>query len=99
MLTGKKEDEPLEEERSQEQMLEAMLHKALESNRVVIDFDVIALAGLTAAIYQLNPIKVQEAFNAQLMAGFGVIAEGFGNVIEGAGDALGGFWDWLIGGS
>ena len=90
------EDQVVED--AQQAALERVIREVIGSGRVVIDFDVIALAGLTAAIYQLNPIKVQQAFNAQLMAGFSVIAEGFGNVIEGAGDALGDFWEWLIGG-
>jgi len=69
----------------QEAMLERLIHKALESNRVVIDFDV-------------NPEKVGDAFVGFMTDAFAKIAEGIGNPLEAAGSGLADWFNDVIGG-
>jgi hypothetical protein len=57
-----------------------------------INFDVIALLGLTAAIYTLNPQKVSEVFAGVLSDNMKVVGQVLGQSME---DIGGGIVDWF----
>lgn len=73
------EEEP-QEELQPEKVALGLVDKALEGNRVVIDFDVIALFGLTGSIYALGgPQKAVDSFLGTL----GIMGTAFSEMIAG----------------
>jgi hypothetical protein len=94
----KKETPENDSERPLEERLAEHFAEIFKSKTVTaIDFDVMALVGLTASIYILNPQKVTGAFTGFLTTSMENIAQMVGSPIEGAGDALGDFWKWITG--
>ena len=74
------DEEPEEEELDPQRVALGLVDKALGSNRVVIDFDVIALAGLTGSIYALGgPQKAVATFLGTL----GLMGAAFSQILLG----------------
>jgi hypothetical protein len=74
-------EEGEQEELEPEKVALSLVEKTLASNRVVIDFDVIALFGLTGSIYALGgPKKAVDTFLGTL----GLMGVAFGKFVMGS---------------